>query len=185
MRAGDPGRQSRLPATRERRERQPAPLPVEHTSYRTLMDTSQLDLIRRSWASVEASGPRLAERFYGRLFELDPSLRDLFTVTDMGSQNKKFMDMMREVVRVVDEPNSLDPLLEESGRRHHGYGVRPSDYHTVGEAFLWAIEKGLPEPFDAETQAAWAAGYSLVASIMRRAGDRQAPSSPRLRRADW
>lgn len=138
------------------------------------MNSDQVDRIRRSWATVEEAGGDLAERFYRRLFELDPALRDLFTVTDMGAQNEKFMDMMREVVRFADEPAKLRPLLEESGRRHRGYGVRSRDYHTVGEAFLWAIEKGLPERFDAETQAAWAAGYSLIASVMRGAADRSA-----------
>jgi hemoglobin-like flavoprotein len=140
------------------------------------MNRSQIELIRRSWASVEASGSQLADRFYGRLFELDPSLKDLFTVTDMGSQNRKFIDMMREVVRFADDPDKLGPMLQESGRRHRGYGVRPQDYHTVGEAFLWAIEKGLPQPFDDDTQGAWAAGYSLIASIMRGAAERSAPS---------
>lgn len=131
------------------------------------MDERQVDLIRSSWTRMEPNMSTLAERFYRRLFELDPSLQDLFTVTDMSAQNDKFTAMMHEIVQAVDEPDRLLPLLQGSGRRHRDYGVRPADYHTVGEAFLWAIEKGLPEPFDRETQAAWAAGYSLIASLMR------------------
>lgn len=131
------------------------------------MNEAQVNRIRRSWAQVEAAGPNLAGRFYERLFELDPDLRELFSGADMGAQNLKFMEMMGEVVRYADDPGKLMALMEESGRRHQGYGVRSSDYHTVGEAFLWAVEKGLPEAFDPDTQAAWAAGYSLVASIMR------------------
>jgi hemoglobin-like flavoprotein len=133
------------------------------------MDERQIQLIRRSWSRMESNRTGLAERFYRRLFQLDPSLRDLFTVTDMGAQNEKFLGMMQEIVETVHDPERLLPLVAASGRRHRDYGVRASDYHTVGEAFLWAIEKGLPEPFDAETQAAWAEAYSLLASVMREA----------------
>lgn len=135
------------------------------------MNEAQVERIRRSWVQVEGAGRNLASRFYKRLFALDPSLRELFFDADMDAQNQKFVTMMGEVVRYADDPERLVALLEESGRRHQGYGVRGWDYHTVGEAFLWAIEKGLPQAFDRETQAAWAAGYSLVASIMRGAGE--------------
>ena len=42
------------------------------------MTPEQEDLVRSSFGKLEALGDRVAVMFYGRLFELDPSLRALF-----------------------------------------------------------------------------------------------------------
>ena len=70
------------------------------------------------------------------------------------------------VVGSLRSPAAIMPLLQDMGRRHIAYGVRPEHYATVGEALLWALEQAQGEDFTPETSAAWAAAYDLVASAM-------------------
>lgn len=132
------------------------------------MDSMQVERIRKSWREVEANGVELARSFYARLFELDPTIRDLFAIVELDSQGEKFMAMMGEIVRLVEDPDRFEAILEESGRRHAGYGVSPRDYMTVGEAFLWAVDHAIPGGFDPETRSAWAEAYTRMAHLMKR-----------------
>lgn len=132
------------------------------------LDQRHALLVRESWAEV---GPRVRELgavFYDRLFELDPSLRDLFAATDMASQAEKFVAMLAEAVRLVLDEEALAGLLGASGRRHADYGVTARHYRTVGEALLWALDRTLPLGMPGETREAWAAAYTRMAFLMQR-----------------
>jgi hemoglobin-like flavoprotein len=131
------------------------------------MEPQDIERLRDSWSLVEERADDLAEAFYARLFELDPALRDLFAATDMEIQAQKFLAMMTEIVRVVDDSGQLVPALRDSGRRHRGYGVVSRDYLTVGEAFLGAMERVLGPEFDDATRDAWAEAYTQVATVMQ------------------
>jgi len=133
------------------------------------MEQRHSALIRESWKVVGPRGAGLADAFYQRLFELDPRLRDLFAATEMESQSDKFMTMLSEVVRIMEDPEKFEGVLEASGRRHAGYGVVARHYRTVGEALLWALDEALPGGMDAETREAWSEAYTRMAFIMQRA----------------
>lgn len=141
------------------------------------LSQDRADLIRRSWARVSGAHDELARSFYGRLFALDPRIEDLFAVTEMESQHGKFVTMMSEIVRLVTVPDGFAAVLRVSGARHRGYGVVPHHYRTVGEAFLWALERVTPGGLDEPTRAAWAEAYTHMARVMQigaeeSAGDR-------------
>jgi hemoglobin-like flavoprotein len=135
------------------------------------MDTTQAALIEASWSRVAPRATEMAEAFYGRLFELDPRIEDLFAVAEMGSQHAKFVVMLREVVRLVNDPDGFANLLGESGRRHVRYGVVARHYRVVGETLLWALDHVLPDGLDGESRRAWAEAYTRMSSLMQRAGD--------------
>ena len=50
--------------------------------------------------------------FYGRLFELDPMLRQLFASTNMEAQGKKLMEMLAMAVKGLDNLDQLVPSVE-------------------------------------------------------------------------
>jgi nitric oxide dioxygenase len=52
------------------------------------------------------------------------------------------------------------------GAQHEGYGVRPRDYHTAGEALLGALAAALGELWTPEVAEAWARAYDLTAAAM-------------------
>ena len=131
-------------------------------------------LVQESWTMVEPIAGRAAALFYGRLFELDPSLRAMFR-GDLKEQGKKLMQMLTVVVRGLDRLDQLVPAVEALGRRHAGYGVRDEHYTTVAMALLWTLERGLGAAFTAPVRAAWTEAYTLLATVMQRAAAGESP----------
>jgi hemoglobin-like flavoprotein len=130
------------------------------------MNLIQKALVQTSFAQVRPIADAAADLFYGRLFELDPTLRPLFK-GDMEEQGRKLMEMIGLAVKGLDRPETLLPALAALGRRHAGYGVNERDYETVGEALIWTLEQGLGPSFTPDIRDAWVALYRFVADTMR------------------
>ena len=137
------------------------------------MTPQQITLVQESFRKVLPISEMAATIFYARLFELDPSLRKLFT-GDIKRQGMMLMSMIASAVRGLSDPNALLPVLTALGRRHGGYGVVDAHYTTVAEALLWTLEQGLGKDFTTETREAWISAYSLMSSVMQQ-GAREMP----------
>jgi len=134
------------------------------------MTPRQKDLVKSSFAAVEPIADVAASIFYDRLFALDPEVRRLFAATDMAAQRKNLMQTLTVVVRGIDRLENLVPAVEALGRRHTTYGVNPEHFETVGVALIDTLRIGLGELFDTETQEAWTAAYTILATVMIGAG---------------
>lgn len=126
----------------------------------------QKTLVQQSFAAVLPIADDAAKLFYGRLFELDPSLQKMFR-TDMTEQRRKLMQMLMGAVKGLDHLDKLVPVVKILGERHATYGVEEKHYDTVGAALLWTLGKGLGDAFTPETEDAWAAVYGLLSSVMK------------------
>ena len=133
------------------------------------MTPRQQTLIRESWAQVAPIADAAATIFYDRLFELDPSLRRLFSRTDMAGQRRNLMQTLAVVVASIDRLESIVPAVEALGRRHAGYGVEAAHFETVGQALLDTLAVGLGEDFTTEVRDAWATAYGILAGVMQSA----------------
>src|ERR1700692_4639067 len=111
-------------------------------------------LIRASFESMKEDSNTVALVFYGRMFELDPTLRPLFKI-GLAEQARKLMDTLSSAVDAVDRFEELRPQLGELGRKHNSYGTEPHHYETVRIALLWALRQSLGEQFEKDTEAAW------------------------------
>jgi len=145
------------------------------------MNANQITLVQQSFAQVAPIAGQAAEMFYQRLFETDPSLSGLFK-GDMKEQGRKLMTMIAAAVRGLDNVETLVPVLQKLGARHGNYGVKASDYETVGGALLWTLERGLGPAFTNEVKAAWTAVYAVLAKTMIDA--QQAAASTGKRKAE-
>jgi hemoglobin-like flavoprotein len=123
--------------------------------------------VQTSFRLVEPILEKGTSIFYDRLFELDPSLRQLFR-TSREEQERVLANTLTVVVKSLHRPE-LRGAIETLGRRHTGYGVRDEHYTTFGAALLWTLETGLGEAFTAEIRGAWTAVYGWLAFTMRRA----------------
>jgi hemoglobin-like flavoprotein len=121
---------------------------------------------------VQKISSAAAALFYGKLFELDPSLKPLFR-GDMTEQGQKLMTMLNVAVANLTKPDVVLPALKQLGARHAGYGVREAHYVTVGTALLWTLERGLGDAFTTEVREAWTVVYMLVADTMKTAAEEQ------------
>jgi hemoglobin-like flavoprotein len=131
-----------------------------------MLTLTQKTLVQESFARIAPIADDAAALFYRRLFEIDPSLRQMFR-GDMTEQRKKLMQMLTAAVKGLDRLDQLVPVVQELGRRHAAYGVADAHYDTVGSALLWTLETGLGALFTPETREAWATVYGLLATTMR------------------
>ena len=129
----------------------------------------QKSLVQDSFKKVVPIAEAAAEIFYGRLFELDPSLKALFR-HDMKEQGRILMQTLSVVVNGLNQLDTIVPAVENLGRRHVQYGVQPQHYETVGAALLWTLAQGLGADFTADVESAWTAAYMLIAETAISAG---------------
>jgi hemoglobin-like flavoprotein len=130
-------------------------------------------LVQASFAQIDPMADRAGAMFYGRLFELDPTLAPLFKV-DIAVQGMRFMEKLAIAVKGLEDLDEIAPFVQVLGRRHADYGVKPKDYDTVCEALLWVLEQHLRSAFDANVRAAWKAAYYTLSSMMIEAGKARA-----------
>src|SRR6476619_3027882 len=103
------------------------------------MTSTQKALVQQTFAQLAPIADQAASLFYGRLFQVDPSLRPLFK-GDMTAQGKKLMQMIGFCVGKLDALDEIVPAVKQLGQRHAGYGVTPAHYDTVAGALLWTLE---------------------------------------------
>lgn len=139
------------------------------------MNDEQIALVQGSWTKVQPIADKAAALFYGRLFELDPSVKPLFK-GDMRRQGAMLMKTITLAVESLDDLDAVVPAVKDLGVRHVGYGVKDAHYDTVGEALLWTLEQGLGDDFTPETREAWAITYGVLADTMKSGAKEAAPA---------
>jgi hemoglobin-like flavoprotein len=131
------------------------------------MTPEQIELVKSSWAQMEPIADTAAKLFYGKLFELDPTLRPLFTGSIAG-HGRKFVRMVDTAVNGLDRLDQLLPDIKDLGMRHSACHVKDAHYDTVGTALLWTLHQGLGAAFTTDVATAWATLYTLLADTMKR-----------------
>ena len=129
------------------------------------MTPDQIKLVQQSFAKVAPISDQAAELFYGRLFEIAPSVRALFP-NDMTEQRRKLMATLAIVVNGLSNLETILPAASSLATRHVAYGARPEHYPVVGEALLWTLEKGLGADWTPAVAEAWTAAYGTLSSFM-------------------
>jgi hemoglobin-like flavoprotein len=139
------------------------------------MTPKQINLVQNTFEMIVPIANLAASLFYGRLFELEPSLRPMFKGS-LEEQGKKLMTTLALAVRGLNQPEKIIPAVQSLGRKHAGYGVQPAHYTVVAEALLWTLAQGLGEKFTPETEEAWTAVYTLLATVMQEAAAEAVPA---------
>ena len=135
------------------------------------MEQKTIDLVQQSFEKVKPIAATAAEIFYSKLFEIDPQLKPLFPSDQeaMSAQGNKLMTMLGSAVAGLNNIEMLVPVLENLGKSHVEYNVKPSHYNTVGNALLGTLEVGLGEAFTPEVKQAWTDVYGTMSSVMIKA----------------
>ncbi len=129
------------------------------------MHPEQIALIRSSFAILTTMGDDVTALFYGRLFDLDPTLKPMFK-HDMAAQGRKFMTMLSVMVRGLEDMDRLLLDVQNLGRRHVAYGVQDVHYETMRQALLWALQHKLGDRWTPDVATAWNAAHTLLADTM-------------------
>ena len=129
------------------------------------MNPTQIKLVQDSFAKVAPISEQAAVLFYGRLFEVAPSVRAIFP-DDMTEQRKKLMATLAVVVGGLSNLEAVLPTASALAKRHVNYGAKPEHYPVVGGALLWTLEKGLGDAWTPELAEAWTAAYGTLSGYM-------------------
>ena len=130
------------------------------------MTPEHIRAVQASWRKVLPAQDTAAQLFYERLFEMEPSLQDLFR-NDRRKQGEKLMQVIDAAVNGLSLFERIRPSIQELGRRHADYGVKDHHYGTVGAALLWTLGKSLGTDFTPQVRQAWITVYGVLATSMR------------------
>lgn len=130
------------------------------------MTSRQKQMVIETFPLIKEIAIPVSLLFYGRLFDLDPSLRRMFTI-DMKEQSQKLVAILDSIVSSLDDWEKIVPVLRELGQRHVTYGVKPEHYDVLCGALVWAFGQALQPGFDDEVRAAWTAAVQAINEQMK------------------
>ncbi len=126
-------------------------------------------------AVVKATAPVLAEhgytiiqRFYERLFQAHPDLKNLFNMRhqESGEQQRALAGAVLAYATHIDNLPALGPAVARITQKHASLNVQPGQYAVVGEHLLGAIKDVLGDAATDGNVGAWAEAYQALADIM-------------------
>lgn len=122
-------------------------------------------LIIDSWKIIMEDAEKFSKSFYDKLFEIDGSLRSLFT-NNLRMQEMKFVDSVNYLVNRMNDLREPTRKMKKLGLKHKGYSVKPKHYHPFGKALLFCFEAHIGDKFTEEYKIAWSKLYDSVSEFM-------------------
>jgi nitric oxide dioxygenase len=128
----------------------------------------QTEIIKSSAPVLSEHGMTVVTRFYRRLFEHHPELRNLFNHANQrsGGQSEALAHAVWAYASNIDNLGALGPAVRRISQKHASLGVQPEHYPVVGEHLLAAMAETLGDGFTEEMRDAWAAAYQQLADVM-------------------
>ena len=137
----------------------------------------QTDILNESIEQIGENADFLVERFYERLFSLEPRLEDLFQGVNFPEQRRKIIQTLLVLIRWGNDPTNLTRFLQNLGDRHSTYELTLRDYEAFTEAFMQSLEEILGEHWTSQYEEAWGDAIEVIVSLM------QAGSQQQIRKA--
>lgn len=137
------------------------------------MSPDQLQLVRLSWARLQARATVVAARLYDGLFAQNPALRALFSEPP-EAVGVKLMHMLDSAIHCGAPSRPLQAVLLPLGLRHAGYGVRPAHYEIMGRVLMEVLQDELGDDFRPLLREAWIALFAELSLGMLLAERRRA-----------
>jgi nitric oxide dioxygenase len=129
-------------------------------------------------STVKATAPVLAkhgyaiiQRFYERLFQAHPELKNLFNMRhqERGEQQRALAGAVLAYATHIDNLPALATAVERITHKHASLNVQAEQYPVVGENLLAAIKEVLGDAATDDILGAWAEAYGELANILIRA----------------
>ena len=126
------------------------------------------EIIKLTVPVLAEQGYAVIQRFYSRLFEAHPELKNVFNMAhqDRGQQQEALARAVYAYGANIDDPQSLDTLLKGIAHKHASLGVQPEHYPIVGEHLLGAMKDVLGAAATDDVISAWAAAYGQLADTL-------------------
>lgn len=142
------------------------PAPRRPTEYRERRGDQQL--LVSSLEAIGSSADEVVRSFYARLFDGRPYLRNLFPAGLRVDSDRLFSALIG-LAEALEKIHDLVPVLEQLGRDHRKYGIRPAHYDAVRQALIGALEEHAGPSWRPAYTAAWTRAYDYAAGVMQSA----------------
>lgn len=142
------------------------PTPRRPTGYPER--TTDQELMTESLESVGSAADEVIRTFYAQLFLGRPYLRSMFPGSLRADSDRLFSALIG-MIEALDDLDGFVRSLEQLGRDHRKYGVRPAHYDAVREALVGALREHAGPAWRAEQEAAWRRAYDFAAAVMQAA----------------
>jgi NAD(P)H-flavin reductase/hemoglobin-like flavoprotein len=141
---------------------------------------SEDDLIREiqeSFALIEPHGTEAAAWFYEHFFAANPRYRKYFS-GDSAVQHRRLFLAVQRIVADLDRLDEFLPYLRRLALRHRKFGLRTRHYQAFGASLLATVARFSGPQWTERANAAWEAGYGLVANVMLEAAAEADAAAP-------
>lgn len=134
------------------------------------LDPKKLEIVKSTLPVVKEHGEEITKRFYKRLFESHPELKNIFNMTHQvtGHQPKALADAVYAAAANIEDMTPIMPALERIGQKHRSLNIKPEHYPIVGENLLRAIKEILGDAATDEIMDAWADAYDVISDVFIR-----------------
>eukprot|EP00488_Nonionellina_sp_1-RS-2012_P004032 TRINITY_DN8987_c0_g1_i1.p1 TRINITY_DN8987_c0_g1~~TRINITY_DN8987_c0_g1_i1.p1 ORF type:complete len:215 (-),score=46.92 TRINITY_DN8987_c0_g1_i1:1158-1802(-) len=126
-----------------------------------------VEITQRTWREVTMVIDKAVGSFYKDLLSSKPEIRNLFSKANMESQANKLVRAIGSTIALLDNQETLVPILEELGRRHVYYNVRPAYFKHLKKAWFNMLRRALALKWDQSTDKAWNVAWKFITSIMK------------------
>jgi len=130
------------------------------------MTKEDIARVQSSWHAVEPVKRVAAELFYVKLFELDDTLKLLYS-DDLQQRQQKFLQLVGATVQGLEHAEVMMSAVRELGIRHPLYGDSDAHHGPVQAALFWTLAKCLRREFTEEVRAAWTRIFEILSQAMR------------------
>eukprot|EP01084_Bolivina_argentea_P013646 25604_1 len=125
-----------------------------------------ISITQSSWRECSQVIDKAVGSFYRDLLSLKPEIRNLFSKSNMKEQATKLVRAIGSVIALLDNQETLIPILEELGRRHVYYNVQPKYFKYLKKAWFNMLRQALALRFTPKVEECWNKSWQYITTIM-------------------
>ncbi|WP_019570552.1 NO-inducible flavohemoprotein [Thioalkalivibrio sp. ALE11] len=133
-----------------------------------MLESGTREIVKSTVPVLAEHGETITRRFYARMFEAHPELRNVFNQAHQaaGEQPQALARAVMAWAEHIDEPQVLEDTVRRIAHKHVSLRVTADQYAIVGEHLLGAMGEVLGEAATPEIVGAWEQAYWELARIL-------------------
>lgn len=160
----------------EEKEKEAQKMANEETTDSADEGGLNVELLESSFELLAPRGEELVERFYDKLFETAPAVREFFP-DDLTEQRKALLGSLGIIVKSLRSPEKLTTYLQKLGASHVKYGAVAAHYDVVAGVLLETMAELAGDVWNDDLQSAWTAALGAVKEIMLSGAEQDAAAA--------
>lgn len=130
-----------------------------------MLTQKEISTIKDTVPLLKEEGQTITSKFYKRLFETHPELKNVFNQTNQkkGLQSSALAMAVLAAADNIDDLSPIVPAIMPVVYKHCALQVKPEHYPIVGENLLWAIKEVTGLTDDSEVIQTWGKAYQAIA----------------------